>query len=282
MYKEAADGEVTTMKDNLPGRKHDEAFPPSNSYLDECWFYCRQWARHLQNEDLKWQPNSPKRQRDRQLAKMQLKCMWELFTNNPEGWLFWFNWFVLFACQSIVTAIIISQLLPFVPGFSFLGTITDALPLGLIFCLVSLFITVSAIITIPLYILCVAVLIYLGCDLPLIGLVLVPLMTAVTKLLSRISPKERPGEDFSPVSLRGKGTERYWLLIGVALILVFDAISVRIVADFFPSLFLVHGWITTFAVASILALSNYLFGKLTSPLTRNSVNELTLAGDWIF
>jgi hypothetical protein len=58
---------------------------------------------------------------------------------------------------------------PYIPGFSFLGNIYDALRLGLLFYIVNLFVSISAIFAFPLYVFSIGILLYLGCDLPELG-----------------------------------------------------------------------------------------------------------------
>jgi len=209
---------------------------------------------------------------------MRLRYLQEWFTNNPAGWI---HWIARTLCHVVFTAIVFNNFLPFIPGFSFLGIMTNALQLGLIFTVVYFLVTVSAVITIPLYLLCITALIYLGCDLPIIGLALAPLMTALAKFISAIRPKKQSDNGFATFSSRSKFARAYWL-VGLALMLLFNAVSVRIVADFYPNLLLVEGWTTILIVASVLTLSNYLFGRLLYLLTKESTNEWVLIIGWIF
>jgi len=222
-------------------------------------------------------------ERFRRLSRIRLKYALDLLSNNPIGWL---QWLFTIASQTAVTAIVVYQILPSISGFEFLGTIYDALRLGLIFCIVNLFISMSAIIAIPLYILCILLLVYFGCDLPIIGLILAPFMAALYKLISRFNSITRTHrqntannpKDFKPLSSKGRKViqQRMYWLVGLPLAVIFTTISVRIVADFFPNIFVVRNWTVTLLVALILTLSNQILLRLISIIRKKSTTEFSL------
>ena len=68
---------------------------------------------------------------------------------------------------------------------------------------------------------------------------------------------------------------------GAISVVLFNAISVRILTDFFPNVFVVHGWTTTFLVAIALTAVNYLFGRLMQCLETQYYMEGALALEWL-
>ncbi len=293
LYKRAAD-EDAQGRENFCSSEQSKAIIPNNSYLDECWSYCQQWVSHIrrrQMADIRLDPNLSKPKRIRRLAAIKLKYLKDAILNNPMGFIQW----VLFAlCQATLTAIIISIILPSISGFSFWGTTYDALLLGLVFYAVNLVICISTFIAIPIYLLCFVFLIYFGCDLPVIGLILLPFATAITKLFLKLGQKQMPTqspirsiytneEQFMPRSLKhDKEIQRRMYWFSISLILIAMVVTVRIVADCFPNIFIVQGWTTTFIIVMVLAVSNQLLIKLTRLVSRTYNNEWALMAQWIF
>jgi hypothetical protein len=298
LYKQAAEGKDAEITE----REAKQAF--NNSYLDECWIYCKQWASHLERKPLEgYSPNSQQKERILRSSLFQLRYIRELITNNPTGW---FHFTLVLLCRALVVAIVIAEVLPLIPGFYFSGSIKDSVFLALIFCIVNTVVTVSGMIAIPLYIVCVAILIYLGCDLPIIGLVLTTFFAVLGNFFSKLVKEDRKEkisdeflgaskenrlpslapvygeESFQPSSLREKPRLfRTVVAFGAISVVLFNAISVRILTDFFPNVFVVHGWTTTFLVAIALTAVNYLFGRLMQCLETQYYMEGALALEWL-
>jgi uncharacterized membrane protein YvlD (DUF360 family) len=288
LYKQVAEGKDAEITEREVERASN------NAYLEECWSYCKQWARHLESKTSEGyaSSSSPKDRNFRDLFR--LMYIRALITNNPGGW---FHYILSFLCRAFVFAIVIAEVLPLIPGFYFSGSMKDAVFLAVIFCVVNTVVTVAGIVAIPLYIVCVAILIYLGCDLPIIGLVLTAFLAGFGTFLSKLinkdlkekifdapssSPPNYEDKSFQPYSFRQKpGLFGAAVVFGLISVVLFNAISVRFLADFFPDAFAVRGWTTTFLIAITVTAVNYSFGKLMHFLHMQSDVEWVLALDWL-
>src|SRR5262249_31310370 len=95
-------------------------------------------------------------------------------------------------------------------------------------------------------------------------------------------PLDYGDDSFKPWSFREKPQLfRAVVVFGIVSVLLFNAISVRFLTDFFPAVFAVHGWTTTFLVATTVTAVNYLFGRLMYLLQKESYCEWSLALDWL-
>lgn len=286
MYKKAQTDAAADDTFSAP----DKSDKPSDIYLDECWSYCQQWRSHkerLQHKQWNWSKikKNPEFQRYQRLSAIQYRFIRNSFWGDPIGWI---RWALVVSCQSTLTAIVLYEVLPYMPGFYFLGDIFDALRLGLIFYFINLCVSISSLIAIPLYILCIAVLLYLGCDLPIIGLMMAPFMASLFKacssLISKHVPKQVITDEFTPRTMQQRKTlERrlYWLVI-IPLALVFNTLSVKIVADCFPSIIVVKGWLTIVLVAAALALANQALFTFLSFIEKRTRIERSFLGQWMF
>lgn len=274
--------------DNVFAILPDHVSNPSDNYLDECWLNCQQWKRHIEDRQRKqWNSREirkePEFQRYERISGIQSR--YGLNTGGPIGW----GCFVLaLLCRITLTAIVLFELLPYVPGFAFLGDINDALRLALIFYVVNQLVSISGLIAIPLYILCIAVLIYLGCDLPIIGLIVTPFLASLFKVWSNLFSKHLPRrtgtEEFTPRTLtQEKSLHRrlYWLVV-VPLALGFNILSLKIIADFFPSTVVVRGWQAVFIGAAILTLTSQMLSTFISFISKQSRSDWAFLAQWIF
>jgi hypothetical protein len=279
LYRQADKMPAAPFLEDPQFQHHDADATPTSKVLDECWSRCQDREFRLHRDLLLTEPNSPRTLRERRTVGITGKYANEQTLLNPVSWLISI---LTLLCHATLNAIIIENWT--MPGYAFLGTMHDAIRLGLIFCIVNFLVTCFSMIALPLYVIGLALLIYFGCDLPIIGALLSPIILAIGNRCSKFMQAGRKADETVPLPTPEKliPSARTITIMGFFLTLICNIISARIVTDVFPSVFSIHGWIATFIFAVLLATSNYVLGRLLFlPLYRTMLEEVFLTA-WIF
>lgn len=145
------------------------------------------------------------------------------------------------ACHTLITAIMIYWVFPYIPGFTFIGTVTDAVWLGFVFWCVT-------VLMLPLVLV-----------IPLIGFVVSFIFAFVMAPFLKGMITERPQN--------GQQTKLIFSLFTGTILLALLMMVVRFMADFFPNTFIVQSFPATFALAALMLAACLIYRRLLGALT---------------
>lgn len=161
------------------------------------------------------------------------------------------------ACHTLLTAILIYWVFPCIPGFSFIGTVPDAVWLGFVFWCATMIMMVLMLIAIPVVGLVVSL---------AFALVIAPFL-----------------KDFPAIPPRRQVRFVVTVLTG-AFLLTLQMMAVRFLADFFPNAFIVQSWPATFALAALMLVACLVYRRLLGAMTASVPPEENESYklEWVF